>query len=53
MLFALYGSADLMRVVKWNPNAINEKGDGCQWIMEALLDGRKNAISHLKAKAIG
>jgi thiamine phosphate synthase YjbQ (UPF0047 family) len=42
-----------MRVVRRDLDAVNEKGNGCQWIEEALLDGRKEAISHLQAKMIG
>jgi hypothetical protein len=39
MLFALCGSVDPMRVVRRDLDAINQKGNGCQWIMEALFDG--------------
>jgi hypothetical protein len=52
MLFALYGSADPMRVVRRDLDAINQKGNGCQRIVEALLDGQKESIGHLQAKAI-
>jgi hypothetical protein len=53
MLFSLDGSVDPTRVVRRNLDAINQKVDGCQQIMEALLDGQRNLTSHLQLKLIG
>jgi hypothetical protein len=52
MLFALDGSADPMRVVRRDPDAIDYKGNGCQRIVEALLDGWEETIGHLQVKAV-